>query len=152
MTDPFEDLILQLGSLLKQTLHVDRHRACALRVENKFTVQIQLDKEQENLIIASCIKELPPGKYRENVLSEALKTNHLLLPYPGTFGYLALKSSLTLHRTTRFAPLTALALEGFLAEFIDTAKAWYTAISHGESSPAPIRGTPPEKPKPFGLR
>ena len=150
MIDAFNDLIVKLGASFGKTLHLDHNHACALRVQNKFTVQIQLDREQEHVLLAAFIKELPPGKYRENVFCEALKTNHLADPRP-TLSFVPMKTSLTLHQKVLFAHLDPLLLEGILAVFIDTAKAWYEAISRGETSPAVIRGSS-TKPPPFGLR
>ena len=150
MIDPFADLILKLGTLLRKPIHLDHNNACALRIQNKFVVQLQLDQTRENVLIASFVKEIPPGKYRENVFCEALKTNNLADPRPAILSYALRKNSLALHRKIPFESLTPITLEKILAEFIDTAKGWYEALSRGEASPSPIRGSA-NKPNPFGL-
>ena len=140
MTDPFETLIHQLGISLNVPLHVDRHHACTLRVHQKLNVQIQVDAALEKLWIASFICELLPGKFRENVLCEALKSNNLPDPRVGIFGYISMNNRLTLHQSYPFAPLDGEKLANYVAGFIDYADLWRETIEKGQTSPAPIHG------------
>jgi hypothetical protein len=150
MTDPFETLVHQLGDALGVTLQVDRNHACAIRVHHQLTIQLQIDPEQEKLLIASLICELPPGKFRENVLSEALKANNLPDPRTGILGYLPMGNRLTLHQRYPFASLDGNKLALYVAGFIDYAELWRTAIERGQASPAPIQGAVTTNP--FGLK
>ena len=149
MTDPFETLIQQLGVSLDVPLHVDRHRACTIRVHQQLNVQLQLDAASEKLWIASFICELPPGKFRENVLCEALKSNNLPEPRVGTLGYISMNNRLTLHQAYRFASIEGDKLANYLAGFIEYANLWRETIERGQTSPAPIHGK--ASAKPFGL-
>lgn len=149
-TDPFEILIQELSASLNVPLHVDRNRACALNIHRQFTVQLQLDSAQEKLIIAAFICELAPGKFRENVLAEALKANYLPDPRTGILGYLAPQNRLTLHQHYPFASMTAQDLAMIVAGFIDYAQLWKDAIDQGQISPSPIRGSATTNP--FGLK
>jgi hypothetical protein len=149
-TDPFEELIHKLGEELNVPLGVDRHRACAINIHETLTVQIQLDASQEKLLIASFVADLPPGKFRENVLGEALKTNHLEDPRTAILGYLAMTNKLVLYQRYPFVLLDAKKLAEYVAGFIDYAEIWREAISRGQTSPAPIQ--PSIKPPPFGMR
>ena len=149
MTDPFETLIDQLGAILNIKLHVDHNHACALKIHQKLIIQLQMDTAQEKLLMASMICELPPGKFRENVLAEALKANNLPDPRTGTLGYLAINSHLTLHQSYPINSLDGAKLEMLLASFIDYAELWRVTIAKGQSSPSPISGS---STNPFGLR
>jgi hypothetical protein len=141
MTDPFELLVQQLGVSLNVPLYIDKNHACALQVHGKLTVQLQLDAAQEYLLIAAFICELPPGKFRENVLCEALKTNAQPDPRTGVMGYLAISNRLTMHQRYLFATLKSDQLAMIVAGFIDYAELWQDAVGKGQSSPSPIRAT-----------
>jgi hypothetical protein len=139
-TDPFETLIQQLGESLGIKLQVDRNHACAIKIHQKLTVQLQIDTAQEKLLLASLVYELPPGKFRENVLAEALKANNLPDPRTGILGYLSHNNYLTLHQRYLFASLDGKSLAMIVAGFIDYADLWREAIEKGQTSPAPIHG------------
>jgi len=148
MTDPFEALIHQLGISLNVSLHVDRHHACTLQVHQKLRVQIQVDAALEKLWVAAFVAELLPGKFRENVLCEALKANHLEDPRTGIFGFISMNNYLTLHQGYPFSSIDAEKLTNYVAGFIDYATIWQETIEKGQTSPAPIRGSA----RPFGLK
>ena len=151
MTDPFEEIIRQLGESLGLTLHVDKNRACVLKVHDALSIQIQTDSSQEKILIACFVIELPPGRFRENVLAEALKANHLPDPRTAIFGYLNAGNRLTMHQRYPLALLDGKKLAVLAANFIDYAELWHDVLKNGQSSPAPIAAT--SKPtNPFGLR
>lgn len=143
MTDFFESLIHQLGIALHTPLHVDHKHACTLQIHQKIRVQLQMDSAQEHVIALAFISELPPGKFRENVLAEALKANNLPDPRVGILGYLLTKNTLTLHQSYPIRSLDGHSLALFVAGLTDYAALWRDAIEHGQSSPAPIFLTPP---------
>jgi hypothetical protein len=138
MIDFFETLIADLAMAMKINLHVDRNSACAIRVHQKLTVQLQIDLAQENLLIASFISTLPPGKFCENVLSEALKANHLPDPRTGILSYLPGQNRLTLHQYYPISILDGKKLAMYVAGFIDYAELWRDALERSQTSPAPI--------------
>ena len=75
MTSDFEELLTELGQFFHLDLHSDIHHACTIQIHPFLTVQLQLDSTQEHLWFFSPLIETPPGKFRENILREALKTN-----------------------------------------------------------------------------
>ena len=150
MNDPFEEIIQELGFALGITLHVDKNRACQLRVHHKLSVQIQLDTTGERILIGCMVIELPPGRFCENVLAEALKANNLPDPRTGIFGFLKQKNTLTLHQFYRMGSIDGKQLALFAANFIDYAELWQQAIENGQPGPAPIQGTA-KKTNPFRL-
>ena len=137
MSNPFEELIQQLGKVLELELIPDHNNAVALKMNQKTTIQIQEDQEQNNLLIASILCELPPGRFRENVMAEALKTNALNDPRPGNLGYLYRKNALTLHTVYPFSQLDGKQLAVYLSNFLELAEAWLKAIERGQTGPEP---------------
>ncbi len=135
MIDPFEELIDHLGTSLNVPLHVDQHRACMLRVYDSFNIQLQLDASQEMVLAVSFIATLPPGRFRTNVLTEALKANHLPDPRAGVLSYLEIKNALTLHQYHLLSKLTPPLFASHVAAFINYGKLWHDAIKQGLSSP-----------------
>jgi hypothetical protein len=151
MTDPFEEIIQQLGESLGIALHVDKNRACVLKAHETLSIQIQTDSTQEKILLGCFVMELPPGRFRENVLAEALKANHLPDPRTAIFGYLAAGNRLTMHQRYPLSLLDGKKLAVLPANFMDYAEMWQEALKNGQPSPAPIAAT--VKPtNPFGLR
>lgn len=151
MTDPFEELIHRLGEALGITLHVDKNRACQLKIHKQLSVQIQTDTTGEKVLIACMVIELPPGRFCENVLAEGLKANSLPDPRTAVFGYLKAKNMLTMHHFYPMAILDGKTLAVLVANFIDYAELWHHAIENGQPGPAPIHGTA-KTINPFGFR
>lgn len=151
MIDPFEEQIQQLGEQLDIPLHVDANRACLLQIEKNLSVQIQTDTAQEKILLISLIAELPPGAFREKVLCQGLKSNHLPDPRTAIFSYLDAKKQLVMHQSYPLEFLNGEKLAALVAGFIEYAKLWYEAVEKGEPGPAPIE---PDHlpPNPFGLK
>lgn len=147
MIDQFEALLIDLGKILGISLAPDRFGACSIEIA-PLTVQLEPDEKGEHLILFSTIVELPPGKFRENVLQEALKTNGEKEPRPGVLGYVAPKNLLSLHQRYPLRILTAEILSGILGGFLEMAESWFEAVNTGRSSPNPPSDTPP----PFGMK
>jgi Tir chaperone protein (CesT) family len=133
MIDRFNDL----------TLQADRHHACAIQIKQGLIVQLESDSAQEKLLIASQIIEVPPGKFRENVLKEALKMNALPDPLIGIFCYIGKINQLVLFQYYPFDILTAQRLAALLGPFIQTAEKWRDAIARGDSAPRSEYPPPP---------
>ena len=148
MIDRFNDLLKSSSKLLKWSLHTDRNNACAIQIHKGVIVQLQTDASQEKLLIASKVAELPAGKFRENVIKEALKANGTEDPRVGLFAYLAHTNHLVLFQRYPFDLLTPERLVALLGSFIETVEHWHNAIAAGLHSPPPLKPTS----NPFGLR
>lgn len=149
MINPFEELLQALSKVFHLALHIDRSNACSIRIHDNLTIQLQLDVSQENLWIFSKLIEVPPGKFRENVLHEALKANGLPDPRTGVFGYLATTNHLALFQKYPLNILNGERLSGFMGAFLEMADSWRNAIAHGQ--PAPTTARQPI-PNPFGTK
>jgi|SRR5579872_2402564 len=150
MSDRFQELLNELGKVFHLALTVDKHHACSIQIDEDMTVQLQLDMEQENLFLFSKIIEIPPGKFRENVLRETLKANALPDPRVGIFAYLANANQLVLFQRYPLEMLNGERLSGFLGAFIETGEAWKKAVANGQA--APPGASAPLPPSPFGIK
>lgn len=135
MITPFEELLHDLNRFFELNLHVDKHNACTIQIHPDLAIQLQLDIGQENLWIFSHLIEIPPGKFRENVLKEALKANGLPDPRIGILAYLALKNTLILYQKYPLSILSGEKLSAFLGAFLEMADTWRQAIFNGQASP-----------------
>ncbi|MES2274272.1 MAG: CesT family type III secretion system chaperone [Chlamydiota bacterium] len=135
MTNVFEALLHDLGRIFNLSLHVDKYNACSIRIHENLIVQIQLDISQEHLFFFSKLVEIPPGKFRENVLQEALKANGLADPRIGIFGYMAALNFLSLYQRYPLQVLNGDRLAGLLGAFLEYGESWRKAIANGQPAP-----------------
>lgn len=135
MIDRFQEILHHLSAELDLPLQTDKHHACAIQIRQGLIVQLESNAEQEKLLIASQIINLPPGKFRENVLREALKTNAKPDPRIGILSYIPKVNQLVLFQTYPFDILTAERLVALLGPFIQMAEKWRRAIETGQAAP-----------------
>jgi hypothetical protein len=143
MTDQFNELLHSLGKLFGLPLHTDKHNACALQIAKGLVVQLQLDESMEKMLIASKVVEVPPGKFREDVLLEVLKANGFADPLIGIFAYIPHTNELVLFQQYPMDILTGERLAGLILPFMDLCKEWRAAILSGQHCPSPQQPTPP---------
>jgi hypothetical protein len=148
--DRFEELLKELGGIINAPLHPDKHRVCKLNVNNYLHIQLEHDAVKERLLIATFLCEIPAGKFRENVLKDALKAN-TIYPRIGTLCYSERNNQLSLFEYFSFYDLTAAKLSEYLNKFIDRAMLWKTAVEKGQSSPQEEAQTKKESSSIFDL-
>lgn len=146
MIDRFSDLLNQLGKIFELPLHIDKSNACSILIP-PIIIQLQLDSAQQNLFLFSKIIEVPPGKFRENVLREALKANSLPDPKAAIFGYIASTNHLALHQRYPLEILNGERLAGLFGAFYEIGEMWHRAIQSGQTAPVPSGQNAP-----FGLK
>ncbi len=133
MIDRFEDLLRELSVELGISLHPDRIGACTLKTNDDFHVQLECDAHQENLLVATFICDIPPGKFRENILKDALKSNG---PFPqnGTLAYSDRNNKLALFSYLRLSNVDGHKLAEFLSSFLDKASNWRVGVETGNTA------------------
>lgn len=154
MMSPFEDLIHALGMSLGIPLHVDHRGACCLQMNDKLRVQIEPDKTQDRIIIAAFITELNPGRFREDVLKEALKVNAQSVMSGNTgaiLGFAGRHNRLSCHTFLSTKNLTSDQLLAALTYLSEQSLAWLDAVQSGQIIPAALQTNRP-LPAPFGMR
>jgi len=129
--DRFALLLADLGALIAVPLHPDHNRSCTLGIDGKIHVQMKEEENDDKILVATFIAELPPGKFRENILIETLKENELF-PRLGTFGYSDRNHQLALFSHLYYTGLRGDTLADFLEAFIEKALSWKTAIETGQ--------------------
>ena len=128
--NPFEQLIESLSKSLGFALQVEKGSICRLIVQGSLKVQLEYEPSLERFLIASFPCELPPGKFREDVLKEALKVNSSL-DRKGVLAYSVKNNSLAyfLYVSDK---LDHNAIFETLLQFIETAETWKSAIESGQ--------------------
>jgi hypothetical protein len=129
--DRFTTLLANLGTLINVPLHPDHRRLCAVVVNGKLPVQIKEDENKERLRVSAFLSEVPPGKFRERILIEALKENDLF-PRLGTFSYCHKNNQLTFCSYVSQIELHEEEFIDFLEKFLEKAFAWKTGIETGQ--------------------
>lgn len=143
--DRFETLLWDLGEITQLPLHQDKHRACTLLLEGKLKVQLQMEQSGKHLIACAFLGEIPPGRFREEVLKEALKVNHRFHPF-GFFAFYEQKSQLVLHQLLLEEGLSAECCLQEIELLIEEADEWRLALEAGQTCPIKYRsveGPPP---------
>ncbi len=128
--DRFMQLLDDLGHILNIPLYTDKKRACRLNINNTLYVQLESEDDKERILIATFIHDIPPGKYRENTLKEALKADGRY-PRIGTFAYSERNNQLALFEYVPMPELRAEKLADILANIIEKATAWRATIERG---------------------
>lgn len=130
--DIFEQLLEELSKEMHLPLKSDEHNTCLIRLKDSLDVQIELDRAQENLIIGIFLGELPAGKYRENILKEALKANSEPPPSIGVFAFSEKKHALVLFETRRIEDVNGAKAHEIMLELYAMALPWKEALSRGD--------------------
>ncbi|NGX46258.1 MAG: hypothetical protein K940chlam2_01446 [Chlamydiae bacterium] len=134
--DRFSQILYDLGQVLEEPLYIDENRVCQLNYKDELDLQIQFEEGKEQLLIGIFLCEVPPGKYREKLLKEALMTNG---EYPrlGTLAYSERNNMLTFFELLPAAGLTGEKLFEWLEKFVERGKEWKAAVESGNPLPSP---------------
>lgn len=136
LEDRFTLLLKELSTLLKIELKPDQNNSCLINLKDKIKIQLELDPAKENyLVMGSILGEIPPGKFREELLLLALEANGKLYPRAGNFAYSTKLNSLILFEILNldyYKPDRVLAI---LTPFVHKAFAWKDALSKATISP-----------------
>jgi hypothetical protein len=131
----FADLIHEFGELFGERFEPYQNRMIRFLINEHLHVQIETDGMGESLLLVCLISDLPPGRFREQVLKEALKANHLLDEQRSTLSYEEKDNQLILSLHIPTHGITAQKLLDHLLPLIKRAERWRTAIDNGHSSP-----------------
>ncbi|MES2345670.1 MAG: CesT family type III secretion system chaperone [Chlamydiota bacterium] len=128
--DRFQQLLYDLGDLFEIPLYAEQNQKCRISINEELEVQLEYDGSKEKVLIATYCCEIPPGKFRENVLKETLKANGIF-PRIGTYGYSEEKNKLALFEYVFLENLNSNQFADILAKFIDRATRVKKAIERG---------------------
>lgn len=133
MIDRFEELLHELGAELALPLHTDKVGACTLKINGAPDVQLECGRLPGILLMAAFISEIPPGKYRENILKDALKANASPSQY-GILGYSERNNQLALFSFISMAEINGKTLCSLLDLFIDKVMQWRSSVETGTTA------------------
>jgi hypothetical protein len=131
----FDELIEGLAEALNAPIHPDINSVVTMLVEGKVKVQLEPDKKGDFFLIGAYIGELPPGKFREHILKDALKINFNAGKNLGILSYMGKHNSLMLHRKIHLESLTVDELIKHIKHITVRAKKWQDAMDIGHTSP-----------------
>ena len=149
--DRFDTIIWDLSQELGISLNVDEHGSCLILIDNNIPIHLEMDSFEEKLFVSVRLTELPPGRFREDLLESLLKINSLFFPL-GTFCFEDKQNGVYIQF---FVPLQALHIPSLcdvLTIFIKEVEKIAAIIEGGSSDYfSDIIGTNAleEKPKPF---
>jgi len=137
----FNEKIRELGTLLNTPLHTFKEYFCTLIIQNFFKVHLEYEPNQDRILIASFLCDVPPGHFREEVFLESLKSNSSINSF-GSFGFEETQNKLAF-----FIYIPALVptqqLADILAHFIEEGKKWKVAVDTGDLSQIKQHTSPP---------
>lgn len=141
----FNDLMYELSQLLKEDIKPDLNQSCSLLINQTYSVQLEMDISGETLLMGCFICELPPGKFRENILKDALKAQFDTKNEKSILGYSEATNQLALFQNVYNYDLNGQILYDELCNFVDTVKEWKDAIDSGKTSPEGVFEQPTGK-------
>ncbi len=127
----FAKMISELGEILEAPLHIEHDTLCIFKANQQIDIQIEHDPTQHRILLVAVICPIPPGKFRENVLRQALKANHNINRL-GTFSYIEKTSSLAMHQYFYHVEMTGAMMAQAVADFLDTSQNCSLAIQNGQ--------------------
>lgn len=151
MKDRFSELISELGHFLNISLHVDPRGSCLLQVHHKIKIQLQPNLAETHLLMVCTGIELPPGKFRENVLKEGLKANALADPRPLICSYVGQNNHFVFYQSFPFEILNGERLAALFGSFLTETESWVQAIEQGRAAPV-ISEPKNDLNRPFGIK
>jgi hypothetical protein len=135
VTDRFGALIEELSISLKIKLVPDSHGACKILFKDKLAVYMEPDISGEALQMVIDIGKPGEGRFRENLLREALRANGLPFPRYGMFCYGQKGDTLLLFDSLPMEDLNGTRLADVIEQLSNKARVWRESIAHGEIPP-----------------
>jgi len=129
------DLMSALGELLDTELIPDLNEVVTIMINEKIKVNIELGATEEKILLGSFIVELPPGRFREEVLKFGLLANHASDINIGSLSYISNHNCLVLLQEILLHGLKVEDLYNHLLLFVNRAQAWQNAINSGKTHP-----------------
>lgn len=131
--DMFGSLLEDLGKMIKiDQLEPDQHNSCLISFTNGVKVQLEIDHTRSLLIVGCDLGAIPPGRYRENLLREALKANGLPPPRNGNFAFSKKQDHLVMTEELPIKDINPDQIYQLLDPFLKKAKEWQEAITRGD--------------------
>lgn len=154
--DTYASLLQELASILgSDKLEPDENNSCNIGFPSGVEVQVELNSSETMLILLTELGDLSHGRYREQVLYEALRANDQNHPRYGNYAYNPNTEKLLLWDLLPMNNLNASYIASYLTNFVDKASECQKSLA-SNSLPAipttPGKGASSGPRGPFGLR
>lgn len=152
--EAFEQIIQELGLLFGEEFHSYQNQVCTIEIDETVKVQIELHPLGDFLQVSAFVSELPPGKFREEILKNGLKANSLVGKNSSILAYTSKSNQLVLFQNIPTEGVTGDKLYERLTPFVKRVKAWKEAIDAGRPYPSTGEIPPSDdknKPRLFGF-
>lgn len=126
----FESLLRELGEKIQLPLESSSNNNLSLKLKDNEVV-LQKDSKQPFLIISFEIAEIPIGRYRENLLREALKFNALNQLHAGVFAFSKKEQKLILFEMLPFSDISADQVFSIMQLLSEKVTVWKEALNRG---------------------
>lgn len=132
VTDLLGALLQELGhSMQIANLHPDNNNSCLIKLVSGQEIQVELDRSGQFIVLGADLGEVPPGKYRENLFKEALKTNDMPYPLHGVLAYSKKTEHLILFEKIQVGDLNGEKIAAEIIPFTEKATVWSDALKQG---------------------
>jgi hypothetical protein len=132
-THNFESLLKELGQIISiPNLESTSNNNITLTLQGKNNVILEKHKQLPLFIISFDITEIPAGRYRENVLREALKFNGLNKVHAGIFAFSKKSQKLILFDMLPLEEISGEQVHTIMMALSEKVTTWKEALSRGE--------------------
>lgn len=128
----FGAILKELESFFKCPLEPDQNDSCLIHMGIGVSLQIELDR-YGFLLIGCRVATLQMSRNRDNLMTQALKSNDANLPSSGVFGFSQKTNHLILFLRVDPSLTSIREILALLPPFITKAKKWTDAIAKGET-------------------
>lgn len=128
------NFVQDLTSGLGMKINIEESPSYTLDVAGK-EVNLELDETGEFIVVSIVLGRIPSGRYRQDVLEQALRSNGYPPPHFGYFGYSQMADILVVHRKYHFSKLSKKLVMDSIPPLIQMAEEWTRAL---DSSSVPI--------------
>lgn len=131
----FHDIMEELGAALETEIIPEPGNVVELELDDELLIRLELEVSEEFILVASFVSELPPGKFRENILKDCLRANEKLQERRSILSYVEASNQLVLFQMVPIEGLTGDLLAETIFVFSDRLKKWTSAIEAGRTMP-----------------
>lgn len=127
----YEEILKDVGHQLGLELKPDENDTCQLRVEDQLDLYLEVDDVTGDLVLATPLGELAPGKMTQSFFKASLLANDLPRPFAGRFAFSATLNQLVLFERASLLYVDSKIIFQILLTLVSEGKRWKEAILNG---------------------